>query len=129
LSKKKKSETAGETGAAAPPPGPPPPPTIHEASLASGGSGAVEYGAQIDEPAAAARRRLGQDVVVRGNDVAANRSLARYIEAQVGPPSKPQFPHTATAGPLALPHFHQQSRSPGGHSFYETATRKARKKP
>jgi hypothetical protein len=89
----------------------------------------VEYAAEIDESAAVARRRGGEDIVVRGNDTVANRSLARKIEAQVGPPSKPQFPHTSWAGPMALLHFHQQSRSPGGHSFYETDKRKARKKP
>ena len=74
-------------------------------------------------------RRQSGDVVVRGNDIAANRALARRIEAQVGPVSKPQFPHTQTAGPLALPHFHQQSRSPAGHYFYETPNLKGRKKP
>lgn len=106
-----------------------PSPTIHEAELASGPSGAVEYGVPIDEAAAVARRKNGGDIVVRGDDTAANRSLAYKIEAQVGAPSKPQFPHTSTAGPQALPHFHQQSRSPAGHSFYETDRRKARKKP
>jgi hypothetical protein len=88
----------------------------------------VEYGAQMDEPAAVARRRNGQDIVVRGNDTVTNRRLARQIESGVGPPSRPQFPHTQAAGPLALPHFHQQSRSPGGHSFYETEERKARRR-
>jgi hypothetical protein len=105
-----------------------PSPTINEAELASGPSGAVEYGLEIDEPAAVARRKNGQDIVVRGNDTAANRALARRIESQVGTPSRPQFPHTGSAGRLALPHFHQQSRSPIGHSFYETGQRKARKK-
>jgi hypothetical protein len=88
----------------------------------------VAYGPQIDEPAAVARRRRGEDIVVRGDDTTANRGLARKIEAQVGPPSRPQFPHTSSAGPLALPHFHQQSRNPAGHAFYETDKRKARKK-
>jgi hypothetical protein len=103
--------------------------TIHEAELASGPSGAVEYGAEIDEPTAVAQRRNGEDIVVRGNDSDANRSQAYKIEAQVGPPSKPQFPHTRKAGPMALPHFHQKSRLPKGHAFYETERRKARKKP
>jgi hypothetical protein len=89
----------------------------------------VEYGAEIDEEAAVRRRQQGLDIVVRGDDTAANRALARKVEAGVGPPSKPQFPHTSSAGPQALPHFHQQSRSPGGHSFYETDKRKARKRP
>jgi hypothetical protein len=105
------------------------PPTIHEAELASGPSGAVEFGVEIDEATAVARRKLGRDIVIRGNDTKTNRSMARQIEVQVGPPSPPQFPHTTTAGQMALPHFHQQSRSPQGHCFYETDKRKARKKP
>jgi hypothetical protein len=103
--------------------------TIHEAELASGPSGAVEYGVEIEEVAAVARRSRGEDIVVHGDDTSANRSLAFKIEAQVGVPSRPQFLHTSTAGPMALPHFHQKSRSPGGHTFYETERRKARKKP
>ena len=128
--KKKGDKTEGAGGAptSSEPPPPPPPPTIHEAALASDGSGAVEYGVEIDEAAAVARRRQGDDVVVRGSQTNANRALARKIEAQVGPPSPPQFPHTRSAGPRALPHFHQHSRAPGGHLFYETDKRKARKK-
>jgi hypothetical protein len=103
--------------------------TIHEAELAPGPSGAVEYGNEIDELIAVARRRNGEDIVVRGDDTKANRARTYKIEAQVGPPSKPQFPHTSTAGLMALPHFHQKSRSPRGHAFYETEHRKARKKP
>jgi hypothetical protein len=60
------------------PPPPPPAPTIHEAVLASGVSGAVEYGAEIDLNTAVARRRAGGDVVVRGNDLRANRTLAPH---------------------------------------------------
>jgi hypothetical protein len=76
-----------------------------------------------------ARRTNKGDVVIRGNNNAANRALAYKVEAQVGPPSRPQFPHTSFAGQMALPHFHQQSRSPEGHTFYETDKRKARRKP
>lgn len=118
----KKTTPAAQTGA------PAAPPTIHEAELASGPSGAVEYGAEIDEATAAARRTSGADIVVRGADTAANRAVARKIEAQVGPPSPPQFPHTSFAGRMALPHFHQASRSPAGHAFYETDNRKAKRK-
>jgi hypothetical protein len=107
----------------------PPVTTIHEAELAPGPSGAVEYGSEIDEAIAVARRRNGKDIVVRGNDTRANRARTYQIEAQVGPPSRPQFPHTSTAGLMALPHFHQKSRSPSGHAFCETDRRKARKKP
>jgi hypothetical protein len=90
------------------------------------GSGAVEWGAEITVEQAADRRRAGLDIVVRGNILAANRKKAREVEGLVGMPSRPQFPHSS-AGPLALPHFHQQSRSPAGHSFYETAALRARK--
>lgn len=102
--------------------------TIHEAELVPGPSGGVWYGAEIDFVTAVARRRVGLDVVVRGDDGDANRGLAYRIEAAVGPPSRPQPPERR-AGPLALPHFHQSSRNPKGHLFYETGQRKARKRP
>jgi hypothetical protein len=111
-----------------PTPPEPPQPTIHEATIVPGFSGTVQYGAEIDEATAVARRAAGLDIVVRGDTTAENRRLARKIEAQVGTPSPPQPPH-ASAGPRALPHFHQQSRNPGGHGFYETDKRKARKRP
>jgi hypothetical protein len=104
------------------------PPTIHEAALASGPSGAVEWGAELTMDQAVNRRRSGEDVVVRGDDEIANRRLARAIEAAVGPATKPQPPHTYAAGPHALPHLHQRSRVPAGHTFYETRNRKARRK-
>jgi hypothetical protein len=131
VSKKKKSKSAGAGEEAAPPEPapPPPPPTIHEATLASGPSGAVEYGAEIEEAAAVARRLAGQDVVVRGSDEDANRLLAYRIENAAGAASRPQFPHRRTAGPRALPHFHQRTRVPPGHTFYETDNLKASKTP
>jgi hypothetical protein len=110
------------------PAAPPPGPTVHEAEPAPGASGAVLYGPEIDFAAAVARRQAGLDVVVRGDDTDANRRLARAIEAAVGPPTRPQPPERK-AGLLALPHFHQQSRTPPGHLFYETEKRKARKMP
>lgn len=115
-----------EPAEAAPPP--PPGPTIHEAGLVPGPSGAVWHGAEIDFDTDVVRRRAGLDVVVRGDDGDANRRLAYRIEAALGPPSRPQPPERH-AGPLALPHFHQQSRDPKGHLFYETQRRKARKRP
>lgn len=108
--------------------GPTPVPTIHGAEPAPGPSGAILFGPEIDFDTAVARRRAGQDVVVRGDDSDANRRLAYRIEAAVGPPSRPQAPERR-AGPFALPHFHQQSRDPAGHLFYETEKRKARKRP
>ncbi len=103
------------------------PPNIHEATLASGPSGAVEKGAEIDFATAVARRQAGLDVVVCGGGIKANRALARQIETAVGPAEREE-PHD-TAGPLALPHFQPATRPPAGHTFYETDSpqRKARK--
>jgi hypothetical protein len=83
---------------------------------------------EIDFDAAVARRQAELDVAVCGDDTDANRKLASQIENAVGPATRPQAPHRR-AGPQALPHFHQQSRSPDGHTFYETERRKSRKKP
>lgn len=108
----------------------PPPPTIHEATLGSGGGGFVEYGTEIDEAAAVARRRAGEDVVVRGDDIDANRRLARRIESAAGPCVR-GLPHIRSAGAHALPHYQQTRRTPlgpAGHTFYETPNRKARRR-
>src|SRR6266851_3224648 len=105
-----------------------PEPTIHEATLAPGPSGAVEWGSELSREEAISHRRQEVDIVVRGDDESAIRKLAKEVEETVGPASRPQPPHTSTAGPSALPHFHQRSRSPAGHSFYETTKRKARKR-
>jgi hypothetical protein len=104
------------------------PPKIHEATLASGPSGAVIKGVELDLAGAIARRRLGLDIVVCGNSLRANRNLARQIETAVGP-AKHQDPHKH-AGPAALPHFQPDPRVLPGHSFYETDNpqRKARKR-
>jgi hypothetical protein len=104
------------------------PPTVHEATLASGPSGAVLKGPVIDLVAAIARRQAGLDIVVCGDETKANKKLAWQIEAAVGPCDR-QVPHDE-AGPNALPHFQPRKRPPAGHSFYETgsARRKARKK-
>lgn len=108
---------------------PPPPPTIHEASLASGASGVVVRGIEIDFNAATALRRAGKNVVICGDDLGANRGLARKIEAAVGPAIR-GAPHRRSAGPRALPHFQQHDRAHEGHTFYETPNRKAaRRKP
>jgi hypothetical protein len=108
-------------------PTPTPPATIHEAERASGPSGIVDQGKELTFEEAVARRRTGEDVVVCGNDADLNRQLAGQVEAAVGPRSRPQPPERK-AGPRALPHFHQASRDPDGHTFYETDNRKARKK-
>lgn len=103
-------------------------PKIHEATLASGPSGAVLKGREIDLAGAVARRKGGLDIVVCGNERGANQALARRVEAAVGPYQ--QEPPHADAGPNALPHFQPKSRPPAGHSFYETENprRKARKR-
>lgn len=87
----------------------------------------TDRGSELDLAQAVARRQVSLDVVVCGSDVDANRELAKAVEAGVGPWLR-EDPHLA-AGPHALPHFLQESREPGGHSFYETgsAQRKARK--
>lgn len=102
-------------------------PLIHEAERASGPSGAVLAGAVNDFKTAVTRRQSGLDVVVCGEDGIANRRLAGAIETAVGPCQRSD-PHRR-AGPLALPHFQQESPPPEGHTFYETANRKARKRP
>lgn len=114
-------------GIGAEPISPPLPPSIYEAELASGPSGAVEYGTEIDLAAAVTRRRAGGNVVVRSEDVDANRRLAHSIESAVGP-CRRSDPHRS-AGPHALPHYQPQSRPPASHTFYETPRRQARKKP
>jgi hypothetical protein len=103
-----------------------PQPTIHAAECAGGPSGAVLYAEEIDFDAAVARRRAGGDVVVRGNDVDANRRLAEAIESAVGPCVR-STPHVK-AGPLALPHFQPYPRTRAGHTFYEATRKKARRK-
>src|SRR5262245_60797293 len=109
------------------PPPPPDSPHIHEATRAGRLTGAVLKGAEIDFATAVARRAAGLDVVVCGDDLTANRELARSIEATVGPYKQQRF--HSNAGPLALPHFQQQAEPPHGHTFYETPNRKARKNP
>jgi hypothetical protein len=103
-------------------------PTIHEAVCARDGSGGVTRGTALTEAAAVARRRGGGDVVVCGPDLFANARKAPAIEAAVGP-CKPDGPHVAVAGMLALPHFQQIAGAPTGHTFYEVPTRRAANTP
>jgi hypothetical protein len=128
---KRKSAPKGRGATALPPAdqpsSAPPPSTIHEAELSSELTGAVDFGPELGESQAIARRQLGLDIVVRGRDKAANRRIAGKIEAAVGE-AIPHFPHRG-AGKYALPHWQQKSGSPAGHSFYETDNLKARKRP
>jgi hypothetical protein len=87
----------------------------------------VERGTELTFDEAVTLRRAGRDVVVCGEDTDNNRQRAGELEAAVGLRSRAQAPERK-AGPGALPHFHQQSRDPPGHTFYETNKRKARKK-
>lgn len=103
-------------------PEPPPPPRIHEATL--GGNGAVVRGAEITRAQAKARRCVGLDVVVCGDSVVANGRLAAAIERAANGYSKECVPHL-NAGRYALPHHQPDPRPPDGHTFYETAKRKA----
>jgi hypothetical protein len=94
--------------------------------LASGPDGAVEWGTEITVAEAVARRKRGLDIVVRGPDERANRRKASAIETAVGTPIVFERRHPR-AGRFSLPHYHQASRSPEGHSFCEVSGRKARK--
>jgi hypothetical protein len=105
-----------------PPTPPPAAPQVFEATL--GADGAVKKGALIAMAAAVTARRSGNDVVVCGSDLAANRRLAGYIEATANGAGKRCPPHV-NAGPLALPHYQPDPRPPKGHTFYETPNRKA----
>jgi hypothetical protein len=107
----------------------PPTSTIHEADLEAGPSGRVLRGSEIDFQGAVARRQRGENIVVCGDEVVGNRRLASQIETAVGP-CKRADPHIRHAGAYALPHYQQAARTPpgpAGHTFYETARRKARR--
>ena len=101
-------------------------PKIHEAELGLGPFGFVLRSDEIDFDSAVARRRAGEDVVVCGEDVDENRRLARAIESAVGSCQRSE-PHSE-AGLHSLPHYQPDPRPPLGHTFYETARRKARRK-
>jgi hypothetical protein len=95
---------------------------VFEASL--GGGGSVVKGLAITQVQAEVRRKAGQDVVVCGVDLAANRRLARTIETNANINVKLCPPHPSS-GPGALPHFQPDPRPPTGHTFYETPNRNA----
>ena len=105
-------------------------PMIHEADAPAGESGRVYKYIQIERDAAIVRRKAGLDIVVCGDDTDSNRQLAKEIEeSAVGAGNyRRHEPHPLSAGPHALPHYQPNVRPPEGHSFYETARRKARRK-
>jgi hypothetical protein len=92
-----------------------------------GSLGRVVRGAEITEAEAVLERRAGRDIVVCEGAPRVNRAVAQKIENAVGPNER-QDPHRS-AGPYALPHFQPRQRPPEGHSFYETAGKKAAKNP
>jgi hypothetical protein len=109
-------------------PSPPLAPTIFFATIGLPGTafdGAVIKGAVASFDEAVLGRRAGHDVVVCGDDLAANRKLAAMIEGNANGAWRRCPPH-AGAGPFALPHYQPEDRPPSGHTFYETEIRKAR---
>ncbi len=94
---------------------------IFEASLGRGGE--VVRGAAITQAEAERRRQNGEDVVVCGASLSANRRLAGEIERNANGTAKRCPPHVG-AGLRALPHYQPDPRPPEGHTFYETPNRK-----
>src|SRR5438067_10949714 len=100
---------------AAAPPMPPPQPQVYEATF--GANGSVVRGQPMTQAQAEAIRRAGQDVVVCGPNLSANRRLAGAIERNANGNAKRCPPHL-NAGPLALPHYQPDPRPPAAHTFY-----------
>ena len=103
-----------------------PTPSIHEAELEPGASGRVLRGATIDFDAAVARRRAGQNHAARRACTVPR--LLRQHKPRAGSHSHGRHRPPHLAGPFALPHYQPDPRPPEGHTFYETARRKARTK-
>lgn len=99
-------------------------PTIYEATRATDGTGAIRKGKPLIKLQAEVRRQAGLDIVVCGQDEVDNYLLAGEIEDAIGPRTHHKA-HPINAGPQALPHFQQRRKPPSGHSFYETATKRA----
>jgi len=104
-------------------------PVIRSASL--GENGAVLSHAIVHSIREAAEiRRRGGNVVVCGPNEDRNQDVAEAIERDsvVGYPSQhivACLPHQS-AGPEALPHYHEVPRFRHGHTFWETSVQKAR---
>lgn len=104
-------------------PVPPAVPQIYDATL--GPNGAVVKGALITQAQAEAFRQAGDEVVVCGPHLAANRALAQVIENNANGQYKRCPPHR-NAGVHALPHYQPDPRGQKtGHTFYETPSRTA----
>jgi hypothetical protein len=108
-------------------------PKIFSAEAPSYANGDVYWeGSELTVDEAIAQRKIGGNVVVRGNDKKENLRVAQAIEDGVGPWERDK-PHKNHAGRAALPHFHQKPESdgkrvPAGHTFYEVDRSKAKKK-
>ena len=100
-------------------PAPLPDPVFMEAFPSYDGSGWVDVGRLLTFSEAVLHRLAGGSVVVCGDDHKTNKDLGWSVESGVGPASRVQLPHKGSAGPHALPHYHQLSRVPRGHTFYE----------
>lgn len=96
---------------------------IYQATLGSGGA-VMKVQPPITQAQAEALRRNGDEVVVCGPNMAANRARARDIEHNANGSYKRCPPHPS-AGPHALPHYQPDPRPPNGHTFYETPNRHA----
>ncbi len=86
-----------------------PPSQVFEATV--GTHGAVVKGAALTQAQAEARRKAGQDIVVCGSDLGANRRLAGLIEKNANGSAKRCPPHE-NAGRYALPHYQPDPRPP-----------------
>jgi hypothetical protein len=84
----------------------------------SGPDGAVEWwGNPLTEADAITRLINGDDIVIRGPSRRGNRDEAmRLADLAFGGHEEDQPHH----GPMALPHFHPQGRSPEVHVFYDS---------
>jgi hypothetical protein len=96
----------------------PPVPTPFRAERMGGPDGAVEWwGNPLTEQDALSRLQKGDDVVVRGPSRRDNRDMAMRLAMLAFGGYEEDLPHQ---GPMALPHFHPQSRSPEVHAFFDS---------
>ncbi|MGL4555569.1 MAG: hypothetical protein ACRC33_30740, partial [Gemmataceae bacterium] len=104
---------------------------VFEAERAGGAAGlrgVVWRGGLLDEGAAVARIRSGEDVVVSASTPEASRDEARRLTVLAfGDSVRDRF---HGGGRHAMPHFHQKSRASPAHVFYEMPpARVARRRP
>ncbi|MCE9554402.1 MAG: hypothetical protein K8T91_13625 [Planctomycetes bacterium] len=101
---------------------------IYEVATLQWGTGrVVRHTDEITETQAIGLRKAGKDVVVCGDDIVVNRTVAERIETAAHGSCLAERPHK-NAGPHALPHFQPETRPPMGHTFFETGKNKKAKK-